>query len=162
MELYTFPEAPLFDRFKPDPDMTGLTLRQAANNHIHLLLSDLEILLNTRSPWPAGASLPPEAAASVIAYGLPDLGSVSLRNLGDRMEICERVRDAIASFEPRLSGIVVDDMTEEAASGGNRMSLRIRADLRIDNAIFPLSFETRLAPLTNQLLVQTLAGSDMT
>lgn len=161
MELYSFPEAPLFDRFRPDPDMTGLTLRQAASTYIRLLLADLEMLLNTRSPWPAAMTLPPDLAASVIAYGLPDLGSASLRNLADRMEICERVRDTIAGFEPRLSGIVVEDVTESVA-GGTRMSLRIRADLRIENTTVPLSFETRLAPLTNQLHVRALTGSDMT
>lgn len=160
MELYSFPEAPLFDRFRPDPDITGLSPRQAASSYIRLLLADLELLLNTRAPWPAQAALPADVVVSVVAYGLPDLGAISLRSMADRVGVCERVRDAIAAFEPRLTDIVVEDMTEERP-GGNRMSLRIRADLHIDNARFPLSFETRLAPLTNQLHVQALDGSDL-
>ncbi len=160
MELYSFPEAPLFDRFRPDADMTGLPPRQAASSYRRLLLADLELLLNTRAPWPAQATLPAEVAASVVAYGLPDLGGVSLRSMADRASVCERVRDAIAAFEPRLTGIVVEDLTEERP-GGSRMSLRVRADLNIDNTRFPLLFETQLAPLTNQLHVRALDGSDL-
>lgn len=87
---------------------------------------DLEALLNTRSAA-LGEDLAqryPLAARSVLAYGIPDLSSLSLLNPDHRRLLQDRILEAIGRFEPRLDQVRIE---LEAPRAVDRM-LRFRVE----------------------------------
>ena len=63
---------------------------------------DLEWLLNTRHP----VVLAPEdsqLARSLYMYGIPDVTSMSAKNIQDRQALLQAMQDTIARFEPRIA-----------------------------------------------------------
>ena len=102
---------------------------------------DLEWLLNTR----ATPNLPPElkeVQSSVIAYGLPDMTTLSARNTGDKAKLRRSVERVLETFEPRLEGVVVT--VDPDPGQGLSMKFRIDARLKVDPAPEPVSFDTLL------------------
>ena len=63
---------------------------------------DLEWLLNTRHPVIAA---PPESqlARSLYMYGIPDVTSMSSKNIHDRQSLMQSMQDTITRFEPRIA-----------------------------------------------------------
>ena len=100
---------------------------------------DLEWLFNTR----ATAVVPPELKevwSSVAVYGLPDMTTLSGRNLGDKAKLRRSVERVLETFEPRLEGVVVTVDAEPGA--GLALKFRIDGRLRVDPAPEPVSFDT--------------------
>lgn len=63
---------------------------------------DLEWLLNTRQPIivaPANSQL----NQSLYMYGIPDVTSMSAKNMQDRQKLLQAMQDTIARFEPRVA-----------------------------------------------------------
>jgi type VI secretion system protein ImpF len=63
---------------------------------------DLEWLLNTRQPIivpPANSQL----NQSLYMYGIPDVTSMSAKNMQDRQRLLQAMQDTIARFEPRVA-----------------------------------------------------------
>lgn len=62
---------------------------------------DLEWLLNTRHPV---IIAPPDSQLnrSVYMYGIPDVTSMSAKNIQDRNLLLQAMQDTIARFEPRV------------------------------------------------------------
>ena len=93
---------------------------------------DLTWLLNTVRLEQSDAPLNdyPEAAESVINYGIPELCGHTLRN-ADIPEMEQWLRDAIKLYEPRIIpgtlGVVV--RIDEAEMSHNRLTFEIRGDL---------------------------------
>jgi type VI secretion system protein ImpF len=103
---------------------------------------DLEWLLNTRRLAFVLTDDLYEANRSVIAYGIPDLTTLSPDSILDRKALVKQIEASIAIFEPRFLSVKV---TLEAM-GGTERSLRFRIDaqLDIDPAPEPVSFDTSL------------------
>jgi len=77
--------------------------------HKQAVARDLEALLNTRSlvPEPGLPERFPLAWASQLAFGIPDLSSLSLLNPQHRNLLRDRIQQAIERFEPRLAQVQV-------------------------------------------------------
>jgi type VI secretion system protein ImpF len=63
---------------------------------------DLEWLLNTRHP----IIVPPlnsQLDKSLYMYGIPDVTSMSAKNMSDRQKLLQAMQDTIAQFEPRVA-----------------------------------------------------------
>ncbi|HZS53483.1 MAG TPA: type VI secretion system baseplate subunit TssE [Bryobacteraceae bacterium] len=63
---------------------------------------DLEWLLNTRHP----IIVPPvnsQLNQSLYMYGIPDVTSMSAKNMTDRQRLLQAMQDTIAQFEPRVA-----------------------------------------------------------
>ena len=92
---------------------------------------DLKCLLNTGAR-PAGEAIydHPEAAASVLNYGIPDLCGLTASGISSD-EIARRIRHAILAFEPRIlrSTLTVEVYVEPEAMGPNAVSFEIIGEL---------------------------------
>lgn len=72
---------------------------------LRLVQRDLEELLNTWQTYRGLCEDLPEAASSVVAYGIPDLPSQSTYTFAQREELAQAITLAIQKFEPRLKDI---------------------------------------------------------
>ena len=103
---------------------------------------DLERLLNTRQlPDDVPADLK-ELNKSVLMFGLPDFSNASIRNASDVLQLRRALETALARFEPRLDDIVVS--ADPAPRADRAVRFRISAQLRIDPAPEPITFDTVL------------------
>ncbi|MBX7105094.1 MAG: type VI secretion system baseplate subunit TssE [Gemmataceae bacterium] len=129
-------------------DQRGYTEKQLAD----AVRRDLEELLNTRRPEFDGLEISdfPQVQKSVIGYGLPDFTNLRSLSDDDRQSIGRQIGEAIATFEPRLTDVVVhmkdpkklkDEMKEKFQL--TAIYFHIEAKLRMDPCP-PVTFETML------------------
>ncbi len=132
---------PAFDRLQ---DLVGLKKAVAR---------DLEALLNTRQEileeLPAEFT---EVRRSLLAYGLPDFTSMSVRSDRDRTQMRRAVEDAIALFEPRLTRVRVT--VEPPQAHDQALRFRIDALVRVEPAPEPVSFDASLQVDTQAYVVR--------
>lgn len=151
---------PFWDRLTADPAaITSSALRVDARQLIAAVRRDVERLLNTRRTDLFDLSGRPEAAASLLAYGLPDLSIYSGRSAADRRTICELIADLLRKFEPRLvpTSIRVDYVDGGQAVGMNTASeahFRIRAILHVDPLRQPVTFDTAVDMETSEVTIE--------
>lgn len=163
-EYYTNVNFCLFDLFlrkednekiiKIKKEFEDFSPRDAINAFIRTLIKDLELLLNTRTSWEKASQLPGDLSSTVIAYGLPDMGSAGIRNPVDRIAIRENIHAAITAFEPRLADVIVSDVSGEDVT--NRLSFQIQGNLKIAAATVSLVLETQVIALTRSVEVKEL------
>jgi type VI secretion system protein ImpF len=104
---------------------------------------DLEWLLNTRVWWPGDFGALPESQRSILTFGIPDLTVYSWASSEDRKEICDKIEQAIKTFEPRLLPRTVKvGLVETAGIDDFRVRLRIDAVLHVEPYTEPVSFDT--------------------
>jgi type VI secretion system lysozyme-like protein len=103
-------------------DLDALFYPGAAPHEI--LRRELEMLLNTRCDREPTPELG-ELASSVLAYGLPDLSHVDLRDPARAAGLCALVRDRIAAFVPRLTDVSVR-LARPGAVGAVRLRIEGR------------------------------------
>ena len=111
---------------------------------------DLEWLLNTRR---IAEPAPPEleqVTASLYHYGLPDISSMSRDSSETRGRLAHLVEEAIATFEPRLSGVKVALVTNETNRFGE-LRFVIEGLLRMDPSPERISFDTLLQTSSGQV-----------
>jgi type VI secretion system protein ImpF len=111
------------------------------------LARDLEALLNTRvMEFRELAEQFPEAAKSVIRYGIPDLSSLSLLSPKDRERLRAEVQHAIERYESRLSNVQVTlNMPDKPQTHLDRMlNFRVDATLIIHPRRPPVAFDATL------------------
>jgi len=114
---------------------------------------DIEWLLNTRRSSLPGLAGLPEAQASLLTYGMPDL-TMFTRGEGDRRRICELIEEALRAFEPRLLARSI--RVEALADGGEpRSHLRfaIHAELHVDPIREPVTFDTSVEMVSGAVAV---------
>ena len=97
---------------------------------------ELQRLLNTRTPdvrWPGE-----ELGRTVLDYGIADFSWMSPASPNDLQQLARRMEEAIAVYEPRLSGVQVELRRSvrrpDAAVGV------ITGTLHEEKVIFPLRF----------------------
>jgi len=116
---------------------SGYSLDQMAK----AVQEDLERLLNSRSD----DSVSPETyplLAKVVAYGLPDLATLSRLKQTDHDGICRILEERIAQYEPRLKDVQVS-LKEGEVGNPLKIQLHLRAALSVDPAP-ELMFDTTL------------------
>lgn len=101
---------------------------------------ELERLLNTRSFLPADRLAARER--SVIDYGVPDFSTFSARSHADRQRLAAVLCQAIAVYEPRLSGVRI--FLEARPGDDSSLIGRIEATLLVGRVAEPVSFDTVL------------------
>jgi len=126
----------LLDRLCDDePDKKVEARERRVLNRTQLregVLRDLAWLFNaTRPSEREGFSDYPEAARSVLNFGLPPLSGESAASL-DAMALETRVREAILQFEPRIDPDTLEVevlMSEERLEQHNLIGIQIRGNM---------------------------------
>jgi type VI secretion system protein ImpF len=107
------------------------------------LRRDLEWLLNSRRTPDAVDGEYQELERSLYNFGLPDVTSLSWDSARDRGRLARMIEQALATFEPRLTGIRV--VAVEAATGARHiMRFQIEGMLEMDPSPEHISFDTLL------------------
>lgn len=151
---------PFWDRLTADPTaVTSAALRVDARQLIAAVRRDIERLLNTRRTDLLDLEHLPEAAASLLSYGLPDLAVYSGRSSRDRRTICELIVDLLKKFEPRLvpASIRVDYVDGGQAVGlptASKAQFRIRAMLHVEPLRQPVTFDTSVDMETSEVKIE--------
>lgn len=138
----------LLDRLTGDfsPSSTGggvsrVTLEQLKDS----VARDLEALLNTRIGVPPGMFGDyPEARRSILNYGLVDFAGLCLSSTEDRAVICNSLKAAIETHEPRLKNVSASLELEKGSV--NRLAFVINATLHLDSASEAVNFNAVLQP----------------
>jgi type VI secretion system protein ImpF len=107
------------------------------------LRRDLEWLLNSRRTPEAVESEFQELEKSLYNFGLPDVTSLSWDSARDRSRLARMIEQALATFEPRLTGIRV--VAVESSTGAQHvMRFQIEGMLEMDPSPEHISFDTLL------------------
>jgi type VI secretion system protein ImpF len=128
-----------------EPQMSTEPPRSQAQSLAELKRSvkrDLEWLLNTRQN---GIEIPEtleELNESLAIYGLPDLTSLSVRNLNEQNRLSKSIENALRTFEPRFINVKVT--FEPIDNTDRQLRFRIEAHLDIEPVPEPISFDTVL------------------
>jgi type VI secretion system protein ImpF len=104
---------------------------------------DLEWLLNTTC---APIEIPEaceELKRSLLFYGLPDISSIALHDVGDEQKLLRSLEVAIGIFEPRLAHARVTSK-EAFHTAQQSITFHVEAVLLIDPAPERISFDTVL------------------
>jgi type VI secretion system protein ImpF len=113
---------------------------------------DLEELLNTRQTFTRPPDEFPETAASIAAYGLPDLTSFNAITPQQREAIGRTIEAIIARFEPRLR-----DVRAALADAGDDKTRRVRFRVEARLCLEPapeVAFDTILELTTGHCSVK--------
>ena len=95
---------------------------------------ELSLLLNaTRLDSLVNLDNYPEVADSTLNYGIPDLAGRTASSI-DRAMLTRTIREAIATFEPRLvrASLKVDLVVMNGRHDGNAVRIDIEADMWAD------------------------------
>jgi type VI secretion system protein ImpF len=118
-----------------------LTLEQLKDS----VARDLEALLNTRIGIPPQVFADyPEARRSIVNYGLIDFAGLCLSSTEHRSVICNSLKTAIESHEPRLNNVSAALELEKGSV--NRLAFVINATLHMDSASEAVNFNAVLQP----------------
>ena len=114
---------------------------------------DLESLLNTRAAMPEQRfAAYPEAAKSVLNYGLIDFAGMCMTSDVDRKKICAAVLLSIERHEPRLVGVSAS--LRQRSKQINRFDFVISGRLKAQSASETLHFDAVLEPATQQYSIR--------
>ena len=113
---------------------------------------DLEWLLNTRQIVGGVPEQLTELKRSLAAFGLPDFTAASASNIGDQNRMRRFIEESIRIFEPRLQDVAVT--VEPVLIGERALRFRIDANLIVDPAPEPVTFDTTLQLVNGEYKVQ--------
>jgi type VI secretion system protein ImpF len=113
---------------------------------------DLEWLLNTRASVEGSPEELQEVGRSLARYGLPDIASMNVKAAADEGSLREAVEIAVATFEPRLEGVVVT--LEQLSETDRAVRFRIDARLKVEPAPEPVTFDTMLRLGSGEFVVK--------
>ncbi len=138
----------ILERLAPTDDET---VSQSAEDILEESITrNLEMLLNTRREE---VLIPPEfeeTAASIVNFGIPDLGKCgSLRSGPEQSRLCRWIEDAIRRFEPRLCNVTVRVLDRENVNP----VLRFRVEAKAEFTAQRMAFELGLKRDSGQLAV---------
>ena len=119
----------------------GVTVRELKAS----VARDVEWLLNTTHSCPYDLSRYPEAQASMITYGLPDLSSFSWGDSASGDRIAALIEERIKRFEPRIQERSVRCAVQRADDVADfRLRVRIEAILHVEPILEPVVFDSGL------------------
>jgi type VI secretion system protein ImpF len=144
----------LLDRLS-DPAMlgSGMLAEFSAQRMMDSVRRDLEDLFNTHNAIRADALESETLRTSILAYGLPDLPSLSLAAGPRHKAVGQVIEEVIARHEPRLRDVRVV-MSEPDPDSPHRIRLRIEARLNVDPSP-EVEFETILELTTGQTSIRS-------
>jgi len=137
----------------PESAGTAILIGYDAQKTTNAVRRDLEELLNTRQTYanlPAGYE---QINQSIIAYGLPDIGTMEAITAKQREAIAGRIRDVIQMFEPRLRDVKV---TYRQGQSLSERSLRFHIEAKLNVDPSPdIAFDTVLELASGQYEVRS-------
>jgi type VI secretion system protein ImpF len=145
----------LLDRLLEDesPESPATTLSKTSNKLIDAIRRDLEALLNTRQANIAAIpSELEEASRSLLVYGLPDLSAFNFRSEHDQTRLAQLLKNAIATFEPRLQQVRVTPQPLDELKPALRFA--IEGVLKIFPEGEHIIFETAIEPETGKCRIE--------
>jgi type VI secretion system protein ImpF len=132
----------LIDDDPKAPSEPALTRAQSVRLLKEAVKRDLEWLMNTRQTPEAVEDDYPQLSRSSHNYGLPDLSSFSLHNVGDHARLRRAIEASIAVHEPRLTATRIQMDSNPTVMRGLRF--QIQGMLRMDPSPEPVTFDTFL------------------
>jgi len=129
------------------------------------LRRDLEWLLNTRRTPAVAPEELAEVTRSVYHYGLPDMTAFNRASARDRERLARLVEEAIAIFEPRLSGVRVsiadgtDGEGKNGAEDGREVRFLVEGLLRVDPTPERVAFDAVLETPGGEYQVRAAHGA---
>jgi type VI secretion system protein ImpF len=143
-----------------DPDASGTSWRRGygLEQMVEAVHRDLEDLLNTRQSYVGpkengGLSKDlVEVGNSIVAYGLPDLASLSAVTPKQREEIGRVLEAIVSKFEPRLKDVKAS-ILDANQDKERTVQFRIEAKLSVDPAP-EVAFDTILELTTGHYQVR--------
>jgi type VI secretion system protein ImpF len=117
----------------------------------HVLLRDVEWLLNTRQVAEPAPDSCGEVQRSVYSFGIPDVTSMS-ESEASRGELARAVAECIRLFEPRLTAVRVTQK-ESGRAGGRGVRFTVEALLRLDPSPERVVFDTVVETVSGRVLV---------
>ncbi len=132
----------VIDRLAQGGRQPGADLRIGVRELKTAVRRDIEWLLNSRRPLLERLDDLPEARASILGYGIPDLTQFG-RGTADRQRICTAIEEALRAFEPRLQprSIRVEALPDGEERGG-RLHFTIHGMLHVDPVREQIAFDT--------------------
>lgn len=120
-----------------------------------IIKRDLAWLLNTSNLEAAhDLELFPQAARSVVNYGIPDL-SGTVRTSQRAVEICQSIRRAIETFEPRILPQTLDvSIGREKKTSGAILSFDIRGEMWAEPVPVDIYLRTALDVTTGEVILR--------
>jgi len=115
------------------------------------LRRDLEALLNTRRTAQTAPDGLEEVAQSVYHFGLPDISSMSRDSPETQARLTRLVEEAVALFEPRLTGVKVAAVSDDRVRVGE-LRFVIEGTLQLDPVPERISFDTVLEATKGMLV----------
>jgi type VI secretion system protein ImpF len=144
----------LFDRLiddAPDELQEPAEDEESAFSRLKLgLRRDLEGLLNGKRPFSGWLAASPEAADTVIGFGLPDLSTEDFGTAAARERIRRMIATCIRTYEPRLARIEVE---VDGAPTSTGVRFRINAVLRVAEYEEAVIYDARLRPSDRAIAV---------
>lgn len=141
----------LFDRLLDDHG--GVSVTWTLEHLKDAVARDLESLLNTRAAMSEQRfAAYPEAAKSVLTYGLTDFAGMCMTSDTDRKKICAAVLLSIERHEPRLCGVTAT--LRQRSNQINRFDFVISGKLKAQSASDMLHFDAVLEPATQQYSIR--------
>jgi type VI secretion system protein ImpF len=148
----------ILDRLLDDePDTVAEPVKSRSQRLRDLKLSvrrDLENLLNSRCSLRV---LPPDAehlATSVLNYGIPDLGGLTMSSREQRENLRRRVEDVIRKFETRFKSVRVELVRDERDIMKRTIRFKIDGLLHAEPAPEPVAFESQVSAVIGEFRVQ--------
>lgn len=138
-----------------DPGMidSGRLVEFDAPRMMDSIRRDLEDLFNSHSAARPEVRENEALRSSILAYGLPDLPSLSLAAGPRQKAVGQIIEDVVGRYEPRLRDVRVV-MAEPDPDSPNRIRLRIEARLNVDPSP-DVEFETILELTTGQTSIRS-------
>ncbi len=151
----------LFERLVgDDPGRRSVDLRVGVRELRAEVRRDLERLLNSRTVNLGDLTAYPEATASILGYGLPDLSACSQTNVEDAKRICGLIEDAVRRHEPRLDpkSVRVEQVAPaqgvDTIEGRFNLRFKIAAMLHVEPIHEAVRFDTSLEFDTGSLAIE--------
>jgi type VI secretion system protein ImpF len=135
---------------------TPLTYPQQLRILRQAVRRDLEDLLNTRRRVNGSPSELNALERSLVNYGLPDVTYLNLVSAEGREEFRRLIEATIRRCEPRFKSVKVK-LLENAEPLDRTLHFHIDALLAIEPAPEPITFDTRLEPVTGSFTLKAEA-----
>ena len=114
---------------------------------------DLENLLNTRRRFEVSGEKLESRDLTIVNYGIPDFTGASFSTEEEQEELLREIKKIILAYERRFKSIKIVEK-KGLDSMDRTVRFRIEAELRVEPAVEPLVFDTRIDPVSRELSIE--------
>ena len=115
---------------------------------------DLEAMLNARRRRRPMPRLLTELPSSIAGFGVPDPTSGAYASPDLRAALVREIEATVRRFEPRLASVSVTLVGGDEEALGRALWMKVDGVLRADPVPEPITFETRLEPVSRDIVVR--------